>query len=516
MRVRFGRCLFDGDSRELRRDGVPQPLSPKAFQFLELLLQERPRALAKQEIHERLWPDSFVADSSLARLAAEVRSALGDDAKAPRLLRTIHRFGYAFSGDVVAEAAARGAPAACRLVWAERHIPLVEGENLLGRASDARIVIDLARVSRHHARVVVEGAKAVLEDLGSKNGTFLRGQPVKAAAELADGDEICIGPAVLVFRTSAGNSTTETGTVGMSGAPSLAPGARVGPYEVLALLGEGGMGQVYRARDERLSREVALKVVHADLAQDAERLRRFEHEAKAAGTLNHPNIVAVYDTGQHDGAPYIVSELLQGETLRDRMATGALGAAQGRGVRRPDRARPRGRARARHRPPRPQAREPVPDQGRARQDPRLRHREARTGGRGKGRDRRRDALPHRHEPRHDDGHGRLHVPRAGPRPADGPPLGPLLFRGRSLRDAHGQAGVQGHDRRRHAERDPARGPDRVDGQRSRAFRRACSASCAAVSRRAPRTASRPRAIWPSPSRAPRPGRAPRRLRPSRS
>jgi Tol biopolymer transport system component len=112
----------------------------------------------------------------------------------------------------------------------------------------------------------------------------------------------------------------------MGAAPSLAPGTRVGPYEVLALLGEGGMGQVYRARDERLSREVALKVVHADLAQDVERLRRFEHEAKAAGTLNHPNIVAVYDTGQHDGAPYIVSELLQGETLRDRLATGALGA----------------------------------------------------------------------------------------------------------------------------------------------------------------------------------------------
>ena len=85
------------------------------------------------------------------------------------------------------------------------------------------------------------------------------------------------------------------------------------------------MGQVYRARDERLAREVALKVVHADLAQDAERLRRFEHEAKAAGTLNHPNIVAVYDTGQSNGSPYIVSELLQGETLRDRMATGSIG-----------------------------------------------------------------------------------------------------------------------------------------------------------------------------------------------
>ena len=89
------------------------------------------------------------------------------------------------------------------------------------------------------------------------------------------------------------------------------------------------MGQVYRARDERLSREVALKVVHADLAQDAERLRRFEHEAKAAGALNHPNIVAVYDTGQSGGSPYIVSELLQGETLRDRHGDGRSRRAQG-------------------------------------------------------------------------------------------------------------------------------------------------------------------------------------------
>jgi len=105
----------------------------------------------------------------------------------------------------------------------------------------------------------------------------------------------------------------------------LTSGDRVGPYEVLDLLGEGGMSQVYRARDERLSREVALKVVHADLAQDLERLKRFEHEARAVGVLNHPNIVAVYDTGQSNGSPYIVSELLQGQTLRDRFAAGALG-----------------------------------------------------------------------------------------------------------------------------------------------------------------------------------------------
>jgi DNA-binding winged helix-turn-helix (wHTH) protein len=212
LRLRFGRCLLDTDARELRRDGAAQQLSPKAFQFLELLVQERPRALPKREIHERLWPDSFVSDSSLARLATEVRSALGDDARMPRHLRTIHRFGYAFSGEATTEPGAPDGIACCRLVWAERDIPLREGENLLGRASDARIVIDVARVSRHHARIVVQGGRAVLEDLGSKNGTFLRGKALKAAADLADGDEICIGPAVLVFRTSAGNSTTETGT----------------------------------------------------------------------------------------------------------------------------------------------------------------------------------------------------------------------------------------------------------------------------------------------------------------
>ena len=213
MRLKFGPCLFDAPARELRRDGVVQPLSPKAFQFLELLLQERPRAVPKQEIHERLWPDTFVSDASLARLASEVRTAIGDDARAPHHLRTVHRFGYAFSGDALAEMAEKGSPASCRLVWADRQIPLLAGENLLGRASDARVVIDLARVSRHHARIVVEGDGAVLEDLGSKNGTSLRGRPLRAPAALADGDEICIGSAVLVFRSSAGKSTTETGTV---------------------------------------------------------------------------------------------------------------------------------------------------------------------------------------------------------------------------------------------------------------------------------------------------------------
>ena len=212
MRLRFGRCLFDRDSRELIRDGARRDLSPKAFQLLDLLLQARPRAVTKQEIHEQLWPKAFVSDSSLPRLAAEVRAALGDDAKSPRLLRTVHRFGYAFFGPVAA-AEAEGAPlgALCRVVWGERQIALFSGENTIGRAPEARISVDLARVSRRHARIVVTNERAVLEDLGSKNGTFLRGARLTQPTELVDGDEIWAGSLVLVFRSSLGD-TTETGT----------------------------------------------------------------------------------------------------------------------------------------------------------------------------------------------------------------------------------------------------------------------------------------------------------------
>ena len=98
----------------------------------------------------------------------------------------------------------------------------------------------------------------------------------------------------------------------------LTTGSRLGPYEILSPLGAGGMGEVYRAKDPRLGRDVAIKVLPPSFSQDADRLRRFEQEAKAAGVLNHPNITAVYDIGTHDGAPYVVQELLEGETLRAR------------------------------------------------------------------------------------------------------------------------------------------------------------------------------------------------------
>ena len=105
---------------------------------------------------------------------------------------------------------------------------------------------------------------------------------------------------------------------------SLTNGTRLGPYEILSPIGAGGMGEVYRARDTRLGRDVAVKVLPAEFAQDPERLRRFDQEARAAAALNHPNILVLHDLGTHDGAPYIVTELLEGETLRERLRGGPI------------------------------------------------------------------------------------------------------------------------------------------------------------------------------------------------
>ena len=105
---------------------------------------------------------------------------------------------------------------------------------------------------------------------------------------------------------------------------NIQPGTRLGRYEIRSLIGEGGMGQVYRATDTSLGRDVALKILPPDLTAGDERMHRFELEAKAAGALNHPNIVAIYDVGAHNGTPYVVSELLQGETLRKRLERQAL------------------------------------------------------------------------------------------------------------------------------------------------------------------------------------------------
>ena len=159
---------------------------------------------------------------------------------------------------------------------------------------------------------------------------------------------------------------------------SLASGTRLGSYEIQAAIGTGGMGEVYRARDPRLARDVAIKVLPAAFSTDADRLQRFEQEARAAAALNHPNILAVHDFGPHrTGALHRVGAARR-ETLRERLAAAAspLPGSQGGRLRRPDRARARGRARERDRPSRSETGEPVRHHGRARQDSRLRTRQA--------------------------------------------------------------------------------------------------------------------------------------------
>lgn len=205
MRINFGEFTLDPESREFFRDGQAVHISPKAFLLLEVLLERRPAAVPKTALKERLWPSSYVSEASLASLVAELRSALGDDARDPRFIRTVHTYGYAFCGTVEGSPAAPARPASgaehvCRLVWRDREVTLAEGENLLGRDREAVVWIDSATVSRRHARIVVTDGEAVIEDLRSRNGTSVRGEKIQGPVRLADGDRIRLGAATMTFR----------------------------------------------------------------------------------------------------------------------------------------------------------------------------------------------------------------------------------------------------------------------------------------------------------------------------
>jgi Transcriptional regulatory protein, C terminal/FHA domain len=208
MRLGFEDCLFDTDTREVFRSGKPVSISPKAFGLLEILVQRRPAAVSKDELHGLLWPDTFVSDANLPNLVAELRAALGDDARVPRIIRTVQRFGYAFCAALPGEPRGRAQPSLYRLIWGDREIALAPGENLLGRETSAVVWIDEAQVSRRHARILIGDSKAVLEDLGSRNGTRWRGEKIRSAVELADGDLIAVGSASMVFRVLRQTDTT--------------------------------------------------------------------------------------------------------------------------------------------------------------------------------------------------------------------------------------------------------------------------------------------------------------------
>jgi hypothetical protein len=209
MRLQFGGFLFDGPRRELLRRGKTVHLSPKAFRLLEVLVTRAPAAVPKEELFEVLWPDVFVQEANLKNLVSEVRQALGENARKPRFLKTVYGFGYSFSAE-----GPLAAPAGrFRLTFLAREFELQPGENILGREGDVAVLVPRPSVSRCHARIVVTADAAIVEDLGSKNGTWVRGRRITGSTELADGDEIRLGSVPLVFRASRGGST-ETDAIG--------------------------------------------------------------------------------------------------------------------------------------------------------------------------------------------------------------------------------------------------------------------------------------------------------------
>lgn len=215
----FGPFHFDTRTRELRRDGAPVHLTPKAFELLEILIEERPRAVPKEELLARVWPESFISEANLPSLVAELRKALDDRARDPRYLRTVHGHGYAFCGSGSQRAdpgsLSRGPHASAqeihhRLVLPTREVVLAGAENLIGRTPDAAVWLENASISRRHARIVIAGSEATLEDLGSKNGTFRSSERVTRPVPLADRDVLQVGSVRMTYRALRTLDETET------------------------------------------------------------------------------------------------------------------------------------------------------------------------------------------------------------------------------------------------------------------------------------------------------------------
>lgn len=214
MRLRFGPFALDQEARRLLRDGAPVELTPRAFDLLSILVVERPRVLGREVLERTLWPGTWVGSTSLAQLVTEIRKGLGDRARAPVYVRTVFRRGYAFCGEASEEhrltPASRGPSSRFQVTLAGRTIPLDEGENLIGRAPEARVLLSNSLASRHHARIVVAGPQAVLEDLGSRNGTHLWDRSVSQAIPLVSGDVIIVGDEALIFAQAHGAAPDDT------------------------------------------------------------------------------------------------------------------------------------------------------------------------------------------------------------------------------------------------------------------------------------------------------------------
>lgn len=205
MRIRFGDFRLDTDQRELSRGSESIRLTPKAFQLLQLLAEARPKAVSQKELHDTLWPDTFVDDGSLHNLIYQLRQALDDAAH--ETIRTVYGFGFSFAAPGLSEDA--GAVPQYLLTIGDEDFTLREGENVIGREWDAAVRLDSPSISRRHAHIVVEGNRATIEDLGSKNGTSVDGHPLRRPRELSNGDQILFGSVAAKFRLLPSPPSTE-------------------------------------------------------------------------------------------------------------------------------------------------------------------------------------------------------------------------------------------------------------------------------------------------------------------
>ena len=207
LNYRFGPYRLSPDQRRLEHDGVRVPLSPKAFDLLVTLVRHRSRALSKNEILTLVWPETQVEEGNLAQQVLLLRRALSD---AGECVTTLPRHGYRFVAAVVEEFVEVGTPVSSPHFLARdgREFPLREGITVIGRAEDADLQISLPSLSRHHARVVVRGVQATLEDLGSRHGTWRGTTEVRGIVRLTSGDQITLGTTSLVYCLSLPDGTT--------------------------------------------------------------------------------------------------------------------------------------------------------------------------------------------------------------------------------------------------------------------------------------------------------------------
>jgi DNA-binding winged helix-turn-helix (wHTH) protein len=210
--VRFGVFELDLATGELRKAGLRLRLQEQPFRVLAMLLERPGELVTRDELRARIWAEAVFVDfeHGLHKAVNKLRVALGESADSPRFVETLARRGYRFIAPVEGKPRVEPGEAGLRLLFESRTIPLVEGENILGRDPVSVVPLDSARVSRRHARILVQGGQAVIEDLGSRNGTLVGGRKVVGVVTLSDGDEIRLGVLHVTFRASDTRPSAET------------------------------------------------------------------------------------------------------------------------------------------------------------------------------------------------------------------------------------------------------------------------------------------------------------------